>query len=441
MAPAAPLRIETPQAPSIRLTPSYTVYTKEESFNLTCSPPIGKPAKGIQIYQENKKIHEGDPLHSDYTISASSENASGKYTCKYWVEINGRNISSSESDYVTVIVTVCYKILQTGTLIKLYVIFNLIVEIPQAPSIRLTPSYTVYTKEESFTLTCSPPIGKSAKGIQIYQEKEKIHEGDPLHSDYTISVSLENVSGKYTCKYWVEIHGRNISSSQSDYVTVSVTEIPQAPSIRLTPSYTVYTKEESFTLSCSPPIGISAKRIQIYQEKEKIHEGDPLHSDYTISASLENASGKYACKYWVEINGRNINSSQSDYVTVIVTDTPLAPSLSLIPMHPVYIRGEFIKLTCTTPFGSTANRIDFYKDKQKIEPQHNGTMNISTADITDSAKYSCQYNKNILGRNIHSIPSDEATIKAVGKELRYSNGVLRKYNMGLSAMVQFKGNV
>ena len=81
----------------------------------------------------------------------------------------------------------------------------------------------MYTKEESFTLTCSPPIGKSAKGIQIYQEKKKIHEGDPLHSDYKISASSENASGKYACKYWEEINGRNISSSQSDYVTVNVT--------------------------------------------------------------------------------------------------------------------------------------------------------------------------------------------------------------------------
>ncbi|XP_073487757.1 Fc receptor-like protein 5 isoform X2 [Aquarana catesbeiana] len=382
---------ETPEAPSIILKPSYTVYTKEESFTLTCSPPIGISAKGIQIYQEKKKIHEGDPLHRNYTISASSEKASGKYACKYWVEMNGRNISSSQSDYVTVIVT----------------------ETPEAPSIRLKPSYTVYTKEESFTLTCSPPNGISAKGIQYYQEKKKIHEGDPLHRDYTISASSEKASGKYACKYWVEINGRNISSSESDYVTVIVTETPETPSIRLTPSYTVYTKEESFTLTCSPPIGISAKGIQIYQEKKKIHEGDPLHSIYAISASSEKASGKYACKYWVEINGRNISSSQSDYVTVIVTDTPPAPLLSLIPMHPVYIRGESIELTCTTPLGSTPNRIDFYKDKQKIEPQQYGIMNISTADITDSAKYSCQYIKNILGRNIHSIPSDEVTIKTV----------------------------
>ncbi|XP_077323003.1 immunoglobulin superfamily member 1-like isoform X2 [Lithobates pipiens] len=381
---------EIPEAPSIRLTPSYTVYTKEESFTLTCSPPIGISAKGIQIYQEKKKIHEGDPLHSDYTISASSENAAGKYTCKYCVEINGRNISSSESDYVTVIVT----------------------ETPQAPSIRLTPSYTVYTKEESFTLTCSPPIGISVKGIQIYQEKKKIHQGDPLHSDYTISASSENAYGKYACKYWVEINGRNISSSESDYVTVSVTETPEAPSIRLTPSYTVYTKEESFTLTCSPPIGISAKGIEIYQEKKKIHEGDPLHSDYTISAPLENASGKYTCKYWVEINGRNISSSQSDYVTVSVTETPVAPSIRLTPSYTVYTKEESFTLTCSPPFGISVKGIQIYQEKKKIHEEDllPSDYTISASSENASGKYTCKYLVEINGRNISSSESDYVTV-------------------------------
>ncbi|XP_040191798.1 uncharacterized protein LOC120924885 [Rana temporaria] len=304
-----PCFLATADIVQLDVLPNHQIFELGEDVHFTCCSADSMNSKVFEFYKEGLKIHstEQSTNCTNFEIKIKTKQDAGSFQCLYQELENGTYIESNMSRSITINVA----------------------ETPEAPSIRLTPSYTVYTKEESFTLTCSPPIGKSAKGIQIYQEKKKIHEGDPLHSDYKISASSENASGKYTCKYWEEINGRNISSSESDYVTVSVTETPQAPSIRLTPSYTVYTKEESFTLTCSPPIGKSAKGIQIYQEKKKIHEGDSLHIDYKISASLENASGKYACKYWEEINGRNISSSQSDYVIVSVTGGKILTQLEL----------------------------------------------------------------------------------------------------------------
>lgn len=96
---------DTPLPPSIVLVPSLSVYTTKESIDLACAPPDGMAAKGIEIYREDKKIHEEESLNKNYQISASDKNAPGKYYCKYWVEVNGRSISSSPSDPVTVNVT------------------------------------------------------------------------------------------------------------------------------------------------------------------------------------------------------------------------------------------------------------------------------------------------------------------------------------------------
>ncbi|XP_068127611.1 basement membrane-specific heparan sulfate proteoglycan core protein-like isoform X2 [Hyperolius riggenbachi] len=385
---------EVPPAPSIILTPSYPVYTKGESVTLTCSPPTDATTKIIQIYQEEKKIHEKKSMQSVvYPISTSTNQASGKYYCKYWVEIHGREISSSRSADVTVSIT----------------------EIPPAPSITLTPSYPVYTKGESVTVTCLPPTEISAS-IQIYQEEKKIHEKESMQSIvYPISTSTNQASGKYSCKYWVEMYGRKISSSQSADVTVSITEIPPAPYIILTPPYPVYTKEESVTLTCSPPTEVSAKVIQIYQEGKKIHEEKSMQSVvYPISTSTNQASGKYSCKYWVEISRREISSSQSADVTVSITEIPPAPSITLTPSYPVYTKGESVTVTCSPPTEISAS-IQIYQEEKKIHEEESMQsivypISTSTNQASSSGKYSCKYWVEIDGRKISSSQSTYVTV-------------------------------
>ncbi|XP_072271270.1 immunoglobulin superfamily member 1-like isoform X2 [Pyxicephalus adspersus] len=374
---------DTPQPPSIALSPLHPVYLKEESFTLTCLPLVGTSAKRIQIYHENKIIQEGGPLQSYYNISAANENTSGKYACKYWIEINGRNIGSSLSDYVIVNVT----------------------ETPPPPSIGLIPSYTVYTKQETFKLNCSPPISAPAKGIQIYFEGKIIQEGELLHTGL-ISASNQDAPGNYSCKYWVEISGRRIYSSQSDHVIVNVTETPPPPSIGLIPSYTVYTKQESFKLNCSPPISAPAKGIQIYFEGKIIQEGELLHTGL-ISASNQDAPGNYPCKYWVEISGRRIYSSQSDHVIVNVTEAPGAPKLVLVPDYQFYVRGETLQILCMA--GSNAQYITLYKNGQLLlkSPSLAELLRYSVPSLNhgDSGNYICMNQRNVKGRSLESSTS------------------------------------
>ncbi|KAM5191626.1 uncharacterized protein ACMZJ9_001192 [Mantella aurantiaca] len=278
------------------------------------------------------------------------------------------------------------------------------------------PNHPTYEMGEDVNFICCSADSVNSKLFELYKEESKLHstEQSTNCTNFEIKIKTKQDAGQFQCLYQALENETYIESYKSRSITIRVAETPLPPSIRLIPLYTVYAKEETFTLTCSPPVGMSAKGIQIYWEKKKIQEWESLHSNYTISASAKNASGKYACKYLVEIYGRNISSSQSDYIIVNVTDRPLAPSLSLSPTHSVYIRGEYITITCSPPVGSNANGVNFYKDGQKISSQQKNEISISTANITDSAKYSCQYVEEILGRNISSTLSDEVTINTTG---------------------------
>ncbi|XP_044130640.1 Fc receptor-like protein 5 isoform X3 [Bufo gargarizans] len=383
---------DTPLPPNITLVPLFSVYTTKESVHLECAPPDGTAVKGIQIYKEGNEIHEGVALKSRYEISASNKDAPGRYYCKYWVEMNGRSISSSPSEHVTINVT----------------------NPPQAPSIILNPKLPVYIKGENVNITCSFPEQSTVISIQYIKDNQEIHRSKTpkTMSTYVLSnLSLEN-TGQYKCQYWVTTSGRQISSNASVPISIIVEDTPLPPNITLVPLFSVYTTKESVHLECAPPDGTAVKGIQIYKEGNEIHEGVTLKSRYEISASDKDAPGRYYCKYWVEMNGRSISSSPSEHVTINVTNTPLPPNITLVPLFSVYTTKESVHLECAPPDGTAVKGIQIYKEGNEI---HEGVTLKSRYEISASNKdapgrYYCKYWVEMNGRSISSSPSEHVTI-------------------------------
>ncbi|XP_041421388.1 uncharacterized protein LOC121394448 [Xenopus laevis] len=178
----------------------------------------------------------------------------------------------------------------------------------------------------------------------------------------------------------------------------------------MSPSHSVYIRGERVTLTCSPPDEYKEGQIQYY------HQGKEIHSETHIinSEALESA-GEYSCGYWIEINGRRINSLVSNNRAIRVRDIPPAPSISQSPFHSVYIRGEAVTLTCFVPNEYSAYQIQYYKHGREIYTRETNERNVKYAISTDveeaAGNYSCTYWTKISDRNVNSLLSNILAIR------------------------------
>ncbi|KAM4707010.1 uncharacterized protein O3C94_002466 [Discoglossus pictus] len=106
----------------------------------------------------------------------------------------------------------------------------------------------------------------------------------------------------------------------------------------------------------------------------------------------------------------NIDATQH---TLIPSNPPPAPSITLSPLHYVYFIGEKINVTCTPPH-ALAKRIIFYKEiqgiKQEMTSGKENTYIISTSVQEAGGKYCCGYLVEIRGRDFLSYPSNTTSI-------------------------------
>ncbi|XP_069820289.1 carcinoembryonic antigen-related cell adhesion molecule 5-like [Dendropsophus ebraccatus] len=387
---------DTPLPPSIMLVPSFSVYTTKESMDLTCVPPEGTAAKGVQIYREEKKIHEEDSLNQKYEISMQGKDAPGKYHCKYWVEKNGRRIGSTPSEQVIVKVT----------------------NVPQAPDLALKSEHSVYIEEEAFTLTCSFPQSLTVKEVWFYRNGELLPMTNIQLSNTCAMVTLNaTATAKFTCQYVAEISGRSIASDSSNEITIITTEQPLVPSITLEPLQPVYITGEVVSAICSVPDNLKGdlKSVKFYRSGQNIDTQKSCKSKciYQVPNPTKQLSGEYTCEYLMSKYGREL-SAHSKSVQVTFIDIPQAPSITLIPKQPVYLKGETIDVTCSLPEGSKAISIQYFKEDQEIhKPKTSKTMStfeLRNLSLESTGHYTCQYWRSYSGRNISSYRSSPHSI-------------------------------
>ncbi|XP_056383885.1 basement membrane-specific heparan sulfate proteoglycan core protein-like isoform X2 [Hyla sarda] len=379
---------DTPLPPSIMLEPSYSVYTTKESMHLACVTPKRTAARGIQIYREEKKIHEAESLNQTYEISASDKDASGKYYCKYWVEKNGRKIYSSSSEHTTVNVT----------------------DVPLAPSLSLKPEHSVFTKEEAITLTCSFPPGFTVEEVNFYRNGELFPMNNLQETETFVMATLNaSTTAKYTCQYSVKINGRKIASDSSNEVTISITEPPQVPSITLGPLQPVYTTEETVAVICSVPHNLNGdlKSVKFYRSEQQIYKQEACKRkcSYTVSNPTTQLSGEYTCEYLMSIYGREL-SARSQSVQVTFIEPPPVPSITLGPLQPVYTTEETVAVICSVPHNLNGDlkSVKFYRSEQQIYKQEacnrKCSYTVSNPTTQLSGEYTCEYLMSIYGREL-----------------------------------------
>eukprot|EP00079_Xenopus_tropicalis_P032687 XP_017946458.1 PREDICTED: immunoglobulin superfamily member 1-like [Xenopus tropicalis] len=374
---------EFPEAPVISLRPSYPVYVVGEEINVACLVPSNQEVSGLHLYKEGKEIHPTRKLTDGYIITSGQE-TTGSYRCAYRKMLNEREIQSRLSSAINITV----------------------VDIPPAPFISQNSSHYIFIKGESVTLTCFIPNKYLAYQIEYYKHGIKIHTEETNENDvkHVISTSAQGAAGNYSCTYWTKISGRNMKSLLSNTLEIRITTHPPAPSISLSPSHSVYIVGEHVTLSCYPPDSYKAKGIQYF------HEGKEIHSTtHVIYTEVRSSAGNYSCGYWIETHNRNINSMASDYVTIVITNKPRPPSIILRPSHPVYLKGEFINMTCSIYNHSIMTKVQFYKDENQIqvEEAHDGeaTYRLFLAGLEATGHFLCKYMIIVSGREILSEPS------------------------------------
>ncbi|XP_069617306.1 immunoglobulin superfamily member 1-like [Ranitomeya imitator] len=381
---------DIPLPPAIMLEPSLPVYTTKESIHLVCEPPDGAAAKIVQIYREEKKIHEETASKSQYVISASAKDAPGKYYCTYWVEMNGRSLGSPPSEHVTVTVA----------------------SVPPTPSLSLSPEYLVYIKGELVNLTCSLPAGFTVTKVQFYRNGELFPVTNIQQRNLFVTVALDTITTvNFTCKYFAEMSGRTMASESSNEVTIIITEPPPVPSITLQPLQPVYITGEEVSVICSVPRHLedNLKFIKFYRFGLNIHTCE-RKCKYTVTNSNTQLNGDYSCGFSILKHGREL-LAHSQSIQVTFTDVPQTPSVVLKPMQPVYLKEETVSISCSFPEKSRAIKIQYFKDKQEFQaPEKMSTIVATNLSLENTGVYTCQYWLNYSGRHISSLRSPPISI-------------------------------
>ncbi|KAM3936748.1 Fc receptor-like protein 5 [Leptodactylus fuscus] len=374
-------------SPSITLEPSQPVYIIGEAVSIICSVPHNTEGqlKSIKFYRSGQNIHTKESCETRciYTLSNPTKQFNGEYSCEYWMSKDGRELSA-HSHGVQAQFT----------------------DIPQMPSINLTPQRPVYLMGETVSMSCSLPEQSTTISIQYFKDKQEIYKlNEPkTTSTYTIShLSLEN-TGSYSCQYWLNYFGRHISSPRSLPIPINVEEIPQSPSIVLNPLFPVYTTGESISIKCLPPDGSEVIHIQYFKNDKLFYT--TLEKLYVISSLSLEKEGRYSCGYMSNLHGRQIFSKPSQSLSIRVVVIPQVPSIILNPMRSVYIKGETVSITCSLPEEPTVISIQYFKDDQEIHksetPKAVSSYLVSNLSKENTGQYKCQYWVNTSERNISS---------------------------------------
>ncbi|XP_044840806.1 immunoglobulin superfamily member 1-like [Mauremys mutica] len=423
-----PLMARLP-APTLSQYPGYTVYLPGERVTLTCSAPGGELdwiyrffyQKGQQKPRVVQHPSEGPQLEL-----TAEKGKSGRYTCVYRWQESSREISSRNSDSVSITVT----------------------DPPSPPTLSLSPPHQLYLTGESVWLTCSaPPSDHTVTGFQFSRAAGQIISSD--NSDtHTLSYVTQTDTGSYTCAYWVKPSGRRMKSAESPAVSISVTDPDLAPQLSVSPQQPVYITGEAVTLTCSAARASTVSGVRFFRDHQKIHSKElpsPRYSyieSFRLSGGSGLQAGVYSCESWKTVSGREMPLVRSQPISIALTDSPPQPVLELDPPSGAVSEGLPLLIICTTSRNARERRFHFYKDRVEIihgdmgseisttEPG-TGSMNVSVLSIpqagpNNTGEFTCGYEENVGGRWIPSSRSRavNVTVNVTGTASHYTRDVL-----------------
>ncbi|CAM5100328.1 unnamed protein product [Natator depressus] len=390
--------MDFPLAPSISATSDSP---GKSPVTIVCSAPQGHVAKRYQFLRQGNVIvsQSGARLQ----LRQSDLDATGPYTCSYEVNVSGRMIQSLSSAPLSIHLTGSSVLLETFR-----------------PTLQLSPTGPEFTTGDSVTLTCSAPSWEKKMGFCFLKAGAQVACTRQVLEDsqsYQIGrLSMED-SGSYTCMYRVAEPGQEISSLESQPISITVTDVslpPQAPQIILDPPKHIYFQGEHVKLTCSVPGSDQVGGYRFYhQREEQISELD--EGAWLERTAMTGNAGTYFCAYWIIRSGQEILSRKSDSVSIIVTAPPLAPKLSLHPKLPVYLPGEKVTLNCSVPHGKEVAGFRFHQHRgdqaaEELPAASGGPWMELMVQMGNDGSYTCQYWRREAGQEIVSENSNSITV-------------------------------
>ncbi|KAM9121189.1 Fc receptor-like protein 5 isoform 2-T2 [Pangshura tecta] len=402
--------MDIPVAPSIS---AISDPPGKSPVTILCSAPPGHVATRYQFLRQGNAIvsQPGARLQ----LSQSDLDAAGPYTCSYEISVSGRMIQSLPSAPLSIHLTGPSVLPETFR-----------------PTLRLFPTGPEFTTGESVTLMCSAPSWEKKMQFCFLKAREQVactRQALEDSQSYQIGrLSMED-SGSYTCMYRVAEHGQEISSLESQPISITVTVPPLAPKLSLHPKLPVYLPGEKVTLNCSAPHGEEVVGFKFHQHRgNQTPEELPAASGgpwMELTAQTGN-DGSYTCQYWRREAGQEIVSETSNSITVPVSDSLPHPLLIVDPSSGAVSEGLPLLITCVAPGDFGTWSFHFYKDGTEIVPRDkvsdistmksvSGSMNMSVLSIpqagpNNTGEFTCGYEKNLSGRWIQSPRSQAVTV-------------------------------
>ncbi|CAM5153851.1 unnamed protein product [Eretmochelys imbricata] len=396
-----PLRVpvmDFPLAPSIS---AISDFPGKSPVTIVCSAPQGHVAKRYQFLRQGNVIVS--QLGARLQLRQSDLDATGPYTCSYEVNVSGRMIQSLPSAPLSIHLTGSFVLLETFR-----------------PTLQLSPTGPEFTTGDSVTLTCSAPSWEKKMGFCFLKAREQVvctRQALEDSQSYQIGrLSMED-SGSYTCMYRVAESGQEISSLESQPISITVTDVslpPPAPKIILYPPKHIYFQGDHVKLTCSVPGSEQVGGYRFYhQREEQISELD--EGAWLERTAMTGNAGKYFCAYWIIRSGQAILSWKSDSVSIIVTAPPLPPKLSLQPKLPVYLPGEKVTLTCSVPHAKVVAGFRFHQHRgdqasEELPAASGGPGMELMAQMGNDGSYTCQYWRREAGQEIVSENSNSIIV-------------------------------
>ncbi|TFJ97274.1 cathepsin K [Platysternon megacephalum] len=174
---------------------------------------------------------------------------------------------------------------------------------------------------------------------------------------------------------------------------------------------------------CSAPRGSGAMGFVFYEQRSGSWErlGSQRKGTWRISTENSELSRTFTCSYRIQSSPPrqpHSQSLQSNAVTLVLTDPPPQPVLSVVPPSGAVSEGLPLLITCTAPGDTSERRFHFYKDGAEIAPGDTGSeisttgpgtssvnfsvLSIPRAGPSNTGEFSCGYEVNMSGRWIPS---------------------------------------
>ncbi|KAK2513236.1 hypothetical protein Q9966_016193 [Columba livia] len=144
------------------------------------------------------------PLPTAWLPLTAAAAAAGEYTCMYFVEDAGREVPSGRSVPLAVEVRAA----------------------PAAPTFSLDPQQRIYRTGGSVTLRCSVPASPDyVREVQYYGDSGlavSIPVWNVRNCSYELRLAGRELSGSYSCAYFVYKSARPVRSGRSRWIRVTV---------------------------------------------------------------------------------------------------------------------------------------------------------------------------------------------------------------------------